>query len=429
MPRLTVSPTKDYFLRDGKKVFILADTVWTAFYNPTETEWDDYLDYRRTQHYNAIQIMITTAWDGGVPDTGLYPFAVKEDGTFDFYNLNMEYFERAKKMLASAVDKGFIPILIILHACYTAGTWSTADNPERIMPLPAVEKYASFAAGYFKELNPLYIVAGDTDFNQAITREYFWTALKAVKTQAPECLTCFHLTPDTDLPDEFAHSALLDFYILQPGHRGDQHSLAYELIQRFYHKPDKKPIVNGEFYYEGHSHTGELYGRFDEFDQRRAIWQSILAGGKAGIGYGAHGLWGWYRKGKEFKNVSFGGGAFPWQMALQFNGAWEGSFARYLFEQYNLFDIEPYEGIENTHALQRSEIRASKSPDNRVLIVYMPYATDIHIAMNLKNYHAVMIEMKHKFFAVPDITCTEEHSIIHMPIFNADALFIFTSEM
>jgi len=421
---LTVSPSKDYFLKDGRNTFILADTVWTALYNPTETEWDYYLERRHMQNFNAIQLSVLHQWDGGIPDSGIYPFALKETGNFDFYKLNDEYFVRAKKMLTKAVDMGFIPMLIILHASYTANTWAVKNKPEAVMPLEVVGKYAEYAAGLFKDLNPIYIVAGDTDLNDETTRAYFHTALNAVKRIDPEGLTCFHLTPDTQLPDEFLFSPLLDFYILQPGHRGDKTCLAYEMTQEYYNKSVKRPIFNGEFFYEGSSHTGELYGRYREFDERRAMWQSVLSGSKSGIGYGAQGLWGWYRQGKEFANVSFGGNAFTWQAALNFKGAWEGSFVKYMFEQYDMFDIEPCDIIQNSHPLQRKEIRAAKSPDGGKIVIYMPYSEEVAVSCDLSGYDFTMIDMSEKHFAKPHIECGADKSVIRMPDFNSDALFI-----
>jgi hypothetical protein len=421
---LTIAPSKDHFLYDGKKIFILADTVWTGLYNPSETEWDAYLDYRRMQNYNAIQLSVLHQHDCGAPDSGLYPFAVRENGFFDYGKLNKEYFDHAVKMLTKAADMGFVPMLVILHASYTAGTWAVKNRPEAVMPLDVVKSYSEYAVNVFKHLKPVYIIAGDTDFSTEITNTYFRTVLESVKKNDPSGLTCFHLFQGIDLPDEFVRSPLLDFYILQPGHSGDKRYLAYELVQDYYHKPVKRPIVNGEFFYEGCSHTGEFYGRYDEFDQRRAMWQSVLAGSKAGIGYGVQGVFGWYRYGKEFSNESYSGKAFPWQISLNFKGAWEGSFVKYIFDQYDLFDIEPADIILNAHELQRKEIRAAKSADGRKMVVYMPYAEEITIAGNLSGYDFIAVDMTEKHFTKPHIIYGAEKSVIRLPSFNSDALYI-----
>ena len=128
MGRVTISQSKDHFMLDGKKFFYLADTVWSAFYNMTMEQWEEYLDFRKTQNFNALQLFVTQAWDGGSPDLGANPFKLKKDGSFDFYNLNDEYFERAKKMLEIASKKGFIPSVLILHASYTKGYLGNVEH-------------------------------------------------------------------------------------------------------------------------------------------------------------------------------------------------------------------------------------------------------------------------------------------------------------
>jgi hypothetical protein len=317
---------------------------------------------------------------------------------------------------------------VILHASYTANTWAAKNKPEAVMPLEIVEKYSKYAAELFCDLNPIYIVAGDTDLDDETTRKYFHTALGSVKKADPAGLTCFHLTPGTKLPDEFLFSPLLDFYILQPGHRGDKTCFAYEMALEYYSKPQKRPVLSGEFFYEGHSHTQELYGRYNEFDQRRAMWQTVLSGSKSGIGYGAQGLWGWYRHGKEFANISYGGSAFSWQTALNFKGAWEGSFVKYMFERYDMFDIEPCDIIQNSHALQKKEIRAAKSPNGKKIVIYAPYSEDITVSGDLSGYDFIMVNMSEKHFAKPHITYGKDKSVIRMPDFNSDALFIGEKE-
>ena len=150
----------------------------------------------------------------------------------------------------------------------------------------------------------------------------------------------------------------------------------------------------------------------------------MLSGGKSGIGYGAQGLWGWYRHGKDFANVSYGGTAFSWQAALHFKGAWEGSFVKYIFEQYDMFDIEPCDIIQNDHDLQRKEIRAAKSPDGKKLVIYAPYSENITVSRDLSGYDFTMVNMSEKHFAKPRIICGSDKSVIRMPDFNSDVLLI-----
>lgn len=103
MPRLKISESKDYFVDEqGKKFFYLADTVWRAFTNISIEEWAEYLDYRKMQNFNALQIDILPQWDANPSDINILPFKLKTDGSWDFYNINQTYFDRAEQMVKMA---------------------------------------------------------------------------------------------------------------------------------------------------------------------------------------------------------------------------------------------------------------------------------------------------------------------------------------
>ena len=53
---LSVDGRRRILLRDGSPWFYLADTVWSAFTNPTDREWEEFLRLRREQGFAALQI-------------------------------------------------------------------------------------------------------------------------------------------------------------------------------------------------------------------------------------------------------------------------------------------------------------------------------------------------------------------------------------
>ena len=57
MSRLTVSPTKDYFLRGGKPFFWLGDTLWSGFCRTSMEEWRQIIHRRKQQGFTVVQIM------------------------------------------------------------------------------------------------------------------------------------------------------------------------------------------------------------------------------------------------------------------------------------------------------------------------------------------------------------------------------------
>lgn len=416
---IKISPTKDYFLRDNKRFFYLADTVWSAFTNADFKEWEEYLNYRRQQGFNTLQINILPQWDRSGSDIQISPFELTADGRMNFTRPDEKYFERAEKMVEMAYEKGFTPALVVLWCNYVKGTWGSKINPEGIIPFESVKGYVSYVAERFKRFDPIFIASGDTNFETDDAIAYYKLALDTLKEIAPDCLTTMHLGGGLwELPEVFVDSPSLDFYMFQSGHSIENQNLSYKLAQEFYKKRVKRPIINGEPCYEGHGY-GNRYGRYSAFDVRKAVWQSLLSGAKAGVSYGAHGVWSWHKKGKKFKSGAFSSMPYEWQTALRFPGAWDTAFARWLFEQYDLFDIEPANDILLN---ETPEIRVSKS--DKKIIIYSPFNVDIGLKLDISSYEWNAIELQTRKVFNPEVDIFIDHSIIKMNEFNSDVIFI-----
>ncbi|MEM2852647.1 MAG: DUF4038 domain-containing protein [Ignisphaera sp.] len=419
MGRLYISGSRDYFLRDDEKFFYLADTCWSAFTNASLDEWSYYLEYRRMQGFNAIQINILPQHDRSQSGNHIEPFEVSSDGGWDFRRRNERYFDRAEKMVGMAVEKGFTPALVLLWCNYVRGTWGSNITPSKIIPIEYVGEYIEYVVERFGKYNPIFIVSGDTNFETNEAIEYYRTALEIVKSKAPNSLTTMHLMGGLILPEVFVKSQHLDFYMYQSGHTRERQTLAFELAQKHYSMTIKRPIVNGEPCYEGHSHGGK-YGRFNNFDVRKAVWQSLLSGAKAGVAYGAHGIWNWHVKGSRFMGEAFSGESYDWKTALRFPGAFDAAFAKWIFERYDLFDIEPANDklLYNTG----SEIRVSMSKDK--IVVYSPYNWSIKLKIDGGMYRWEGIELESRRVFKPKIEISGDYTIVEMSEFNSDSILI-----
>lgn len=416
---IKISDTRDYFLKDGKKFFYLADTCWSAFTNISYEEWRYYLDYRKMQGFNAIQMNILPQWDRSESDCYIDPFEVLHDGGWNFTRRNEKYFNRVEEMLEMAIERDFTPALVVLWCNYVKGTWGSRIDPSKVIPRDTLESYVSYVVERYKRFDPIFIVSGDTNFETDEAKDYYMSALKIIKRFSPDSLTTMHLCGGFwEIPKEFIETDLLDFYMYQSGHNRENQHLAYELAQRFYSMPVKRPIVNGEPCYEGHGY-GYRFGRFNNFDVRKAIWQSLLSGAKAGVTYGAHGIWSWHKKGKRFKSEDFSRTPFDRYTALRFPGAFNTSFARWIFERYDLFEIEPRNELllEDTQ-----EIRVSEDKDR--IVIYIPYSWNIrlNIDANLYDWEAIELETRRVF--KPEVKRLEEYSLISMSDFNTDYIII-----
>lgn len=418
MNNLVVSKTKDFLMLDGKKFFYLADTVWMGFCRMTIDEWKSYLAYRKEQGFNVLQLVLVPAtFDTTMSSDTICPFKRTSTGDFDYKNINNEFFDKALLMSKIAIQAGFILNIAPSWSNIIPGTWSSKLASESTIPLNLYRDYISYVVDFFSEINPIYMTAGDTDMNYASTIEYYHEELRIIKEKSPESITTLHTEPHTFLPDEIIRNPNLDFYLYQSCHMIEDQANSYKFAQGLYHAEVKRP--NGEPCYEGMGWF-KKYGRFTAFDVRKAMWQSILSGAKAGFTYGAHGVWNWQRNSDEF----FGEG--NWMVSMEGNaavklpGAWDVGYGKQLFEKYDMFDLEPSEKILN----KTPEIRMSVSRDEKKIVIYVPYNTNVEVDMDLTGYEFELIKMAEREVVKPKVEISNGRSIIGMIDYYGDVLII-----
>jgi hypothetical protein len=323
-------------------------------------------------------------------------------------------------MLEMASAEGFVPALVLLWCDYVPGTWGAERVPGHTITEEELEPYIGYVAGTFQKLNPIYLVSGDTRFTTPETTATYRKALSLINAQAPDSLTTLHLTPDAELPAELIEATELDFYMYQSGHDAKEQERPYRLAEHFTGLPVKRPVVNGEPCYEGIGYH-QRYGRFSAFQVRKAVWQSLLSGAKAGITYGTHGLWSWHRAGMTFGQVGTWDPPYSWSTALRLPGAWDAAYARWIFETFEMFELEPQQEKLNNDS---PEIRLSVSADQGKLAAYVPFATALRLDFDLSGYECTLIALEERRVLRPVLFPEGQGSRIELPPINADYLFL-----
>ena len=328
MPRLTVAFDKQHFLRDGEPFFWVGDTVWSAFTNATVEEWADYLDFRKAQGFNVLQINTLPQWDRIRPDLGVSPYPLRPDGSLDWQaEPDPRFLEKAARFCRMAVDRGFTPALVVDWANIVPGNWLSGIFPTHVWPLAAVEEHARRVARFYREFEPVYFVSGDTDLRDPQAGAYYLHTARVLREEAPEALLSMHLCGGfSDLTPALAEA--LDFYVYQSGHAEGAEETLESLPAAFLEKFPGKPLLNAEPCYEGMPHipaggkapSGKIWREKDVLDACR---RSILAGARAGITYGANGLWSWRRPGGKPEGLAaeLYADADLWYDALRYPGA------------------------------------------------------------------------------------------------------------
>jgi hypothetical protein len=327
-------------------------------------------------------------------------------------------------MLEMASAEGFVPALVLLWCDYVPGTWGAERVPGHTITEEELEPYVQYVSDTFRALKPVYLVSGDTKFTDPRTLSIYHKALALIKSQAPESLTTFHLNPKVELPDELLRAEELDFYMYQSGHIVQDEEDSYRQAEYFCSRLIKRPVINGEPCYEGIGYH-QRYGRFSAFQVRKAVWQSLLSGAKAGVTYGTHGLWSWHRTGMTFGQAGTWDPPYSWSTALRLPGAWDTAYARWIFETFEMFELEPQQEKLNNDSPQ---IRLSVSADLGKLAAYVPFTTALRLDFDLSRYECTLIDLEGRRILRPALHSEGSGTRIELPSINADYLFLALKE-
>lgn len=423
MGRLRIDPTNTYFIKDGKPFFLLSDTIWMAFQKMNLDAWEELVRTRREQGFNALQMsVLPVVHDNALGKKDLFPFPMK-NGMYDFSSPNNAYFDRAEQMLQIMRRYGMIPFLHLFWVDYIPDTRNAARYPEATLPEAYIAPLTRYFVGRFKKYEPIYSVSGDTLFETERVVSYYRKVFDVLQEEDPTGLTTMHLHPDGNPPEVLCAHPQYHFYAYQSAHnvsseKGYGQSTMLRLSKLFREKTHKKPVVNTEPCYEGHGFGGR-YGRFGSFDVRRAIWQSLLSGANAGISYGAHGIWQVYEAGDVFKNTAVSGMPYAWRTALNFEGAWDAGFAKWLYETYRMEKLVP-SGAYNA----RSDELCFAVSDDGLAVMYLPYNDDVTLCMDLRDYRVQSIALQSKRMLTPELVRNQTETTVLRGSCNEDMLII-----
>ncbi len=421
MTQITIKKNSRIFEKNGNPFFYLADTCWSAFTNITLEEWEYYLNLRKYQGFNVIQINILPQWDASGTDLNCYPLPTDDGKTFEFTTFNQEYFNRARNMCEMAKEKGFELALVVLWCNYVPNTWASKMFKDNIMPYDFISNYVKKVHETFSDLNPIYVISGDTDFDTQETKEYYLKASKELRGLAPNSLQTLHIKGRLDvIPEEFID--IIDFYMYQSGHNAENPAMPYLLAKSIYTKYPIKPIINSEPCYEQMGYSRNMYGLFYQFDVRRAAWMSILSGACAGVTYGAHGIYSWHKIGKPFGSGLGEGFDSPntWNDAIKYPGAWDYGYIKYMLDLYDINELVPMDKILNSS----KDIRMASTIDQGKILIYVPININVKINLDLSEYDIKTIDLTNKNVCDPNVKIIAGKTTIYMHNFERDAVIV-----
>lgn len=418
---LQLSKNKQIITKDGLPFFLLADTVWSALTNIEERDWVYYLDKRKAQGFNTLQVNLMPQWDRSVNKKIPYPFKV-ERGYFNIQDKDEEYFTHAERMIEIAVNKGFIPAIVLLWSNYVPGTWAGNLKKTPYFSRRDVKQYTKEMVDRFKKFNPIYLISGDTDFPNENVVNYYYECLEETDNIDPSGLKVLHIKRGLkDIPKKLLEHPALNLYFYQSGHNPYYQSVAYNFADFFYNTLPTKPVINSEPCYELMAYSRNEYGRFSREDVRKVAWQSVFSGAFAGITYGAHGVWSWHDSESKFGSELGEGFAPPynWRVALEFEGANDYGFLKQFILGEKVTQLAPNQSILLNLT---KEIRVAETETK--VYIYMPANVPLQLrgTFNSKKDYAIDLENRQNVSINKRIL--EETTIIEMTAILKDSVLV-----
>jgi hypothetical protein len=357
LPLLKISGNKRYFeTADGKPFFWLGDTGWLLFKKTTREEAAQYLDIRKQQGFNVVQVMVLHELEtdkNAYGDAAVNNMDVSKPATTpgnDYKNQQeYDYWDHVDYIIDEAGKRGIYMALVPVWGSNVKGGHINTQQ---------AEAYAAFLANRFKEKNNIIWLNGG-DLNGSIKTEVWNTIGITIKKYDAHHLMSYHPRGRNSSSQWFHNESWLDFNMIQSGHKtyaqdtNSNETLHYgednwRYINTDYNLTPVKPTLDGEPSYENipHGLHDSMQPRWTAADIRRYAYWSVFAGG-AGFTYGENAVMQFHTPGDVDANY---GVNQNWREAIHSKGATQMQYLRKLTEEKNDLERSPAQEllVDNT---------------------------------------------------------------------------------
>jgi hypothetical protein len=288
LPELEISANHRFFQADGKPFFWMGDTGWLLFSKLNREDAEKYLEIRRKQGFNVIQVMVlhSLSETDFYGDSALNNRNITNPKIADANSPN-NYWNNIDWVLKKAEEKGIYIALVPV--------WGSVVKSAHINQNQA-KTYATFLANRYKSYsNVIWMNGGDIQGSDSIK---VWNTIgNTIHAIDPNHLITFHPRGRTESSIWFHNEPWLSFNSIQSGHRNysqdtSKNDLHYgednwRYVQTDYNKIPIKPTLDAEPSYEKipyglHDIT---LPRWTDADVRRYGYWSVFAGA-CGYTYG-----------------------------------------------------------------------------------------------------------------------------------------------
>lgn len=344
---LKVSPNGRFFTENGKPFFWLGDTAWLLFKKCSREETLKYLETRKNQGFNVVQVMVlhdlkdakNAYGDEAIVGSDVSKTIVTNGNNFQNSD-EYDYWDHVEWTIDEAAKRGIYMALVPV--------WGSNVKADLVNENQA-KAYAEFLADRFKNKpNIIWLNGGDLRGDDHLE---VWKMLgKTLRENDKNHLVTFHPCGRTMSSEWFHNENWLDFNMFQSGHRNYAQDNSPEEKHRFgednwryaeieYNLKPTKPTLDGEPSYEnipqGLHDPKQL--RWSDADVRRYAYWSVFAGG-AGFTYGENSVMQFHKKGEP--NPAYGA-EIGWRESINANGANQMRFLKKLMLSKSYFERVP----------------------------------------------------------------------------------------
>jgi hypothetical protein len=294
--QLRISANKRFFqTADGKPFFWLGDTGWLLFVKCNREDAVHYLETRKRQGFNVVQVMVLHDMNNTknvYGDSALIDEDVSKPNVTAGNNFRNEkeydYWDHVDFIVNEAAKRGIYMAMVPVWGSNVKGGKVNAKQGEA---------YARFLANRYKsKKNIIWLNGGDVKGTEGME---VWKVIgPTLKKYDNQHLVTYHPRGRTSSSDWFHHDSWLDFNMFQSGHKNYLQDTSsnetnhygednWKFVDVDYKLKPVKPTLDGEPSYENipQGLHDSLQPRWTAADIRRYAYWSVFAGG-AGFTYG-----------------------------------------------------------------------------------------------------------------------------------------------
>ncbi len=362
-----------YYLsyNDGTPFFWLACTAWNGALKSTDEEWKHYLDHRKNNHYNVIQL-VTTEWRGCDKNAeGLTAI----DGSA-YIHIHPEFFKRIDRKIDEANEKGLLVSPVILWALPVGE--GRHLSPGYTLPLEEAVILAKYIVARYQGNHVVWTLGGDGRYYNE--QEVKWKEIgRRVFNDINHAPVTLHPHGSSWIGELYSQEEWYSLMGYQSSHNNGESVVNWinqGPMSRMWKKLKPMPYINMEPNYE------EIHFKITAKDVRNASYWSIFATPVAGVSYGANGIWPWLQPGERILNHRDEGGVTGWKKSIEFPGSIQMGYLAGFIQKHDWWGLYPANEIlakQPGKEKYNQWISVVKSSDDETIIAYIPEKCNVKL--------------------------------------------------